>query len=419
MPHSRDESPPSRIELVVLACLSQKKPPSDTELGEAIQQLVLPGEPAEAARRRAIELMAGLVRRALVTGDDESSRPRKTEPARKLTDSGKRVLRTTFQLPRTPTWSQVRDKHLPALAIGVAPSSEMSKKVGTESGLTAAVLGAQYGVPDAFTPMAVCDALIADLLGMPRGKLTLDSIRAHVLLRRIDRSRWDVPSRDAKGGYASKLATWIACSTVGASGTQRRVTRALARRWVAGELHPPGTDATSPVTSKATPPASAGAPVPPPAVPPPPAGNGRSPNLGRESPPRTRHADLSNEPPRSPPAGPTPVQSPAANLLQVVRDAIPRIGAEGRFGEKVYVSAIWRTIERDPKAGDLSLDHFKNWLVRANRDGWLVLARADLIGAMDARQINESEINDRGATFHFVLDQRNSASISQRESHAG
>jgi hypothetical protein len=102
-----------------------------------------------------------------------------------------------------------------------------------------------------------------------------------------------------------------------------------------------------------------------------------------------------------------------------VREAIPRIGAEGRFGEKVYVSAIWRTIERDRRAGDLSLDHFKRWLVHANRDGWLVLARADLIGAMDAKQVNESEIQDRGATFHFVLDQRNGASVSQRERHAG
>lgn len=419
MAQSRDESTPSRPELVVLACLSQKKPPSDAELGEAIQQLALPGESAELARRRAIELLAGLVRRAWVTGDDHAARQRNPQAARKLTDSGKRALRTGLQLSRTPTWSQVRDKHLPALALGVAPGSEMSKKVGSESAWTAVVLGAQYGVPDAFTPMAVCDALIADLLGMPRGKLTLDSIRTYVLLRRIDRSKWDVPGRDAKGGYAPKLATWIACSTVGASGTQRKVTRALARRWVTGVLQRPGTDGTSPVTSKATPATPAGAPVSPPAVAAPPAGNGRGPNPGPESSPRTRPADSSQEPPRPPPSGPTSTQSPVANLLQVVRDAIPRIGSEGRFGEKVYVSAIWRTIERDHKAGDLSLDHFKNWLVGANRDGWLVLARADLIAAMDAKQIHESEINDRGATFHFVLDQRSGASISQRESHAG
>jgi len=34
----------------------------------------------------------------------------------------------------------------------------------------------------------------------------------------------------------------------------------------------------------------------------------------------------------------------------------------------------------------------------------LALARADLIGAMNPAQVNKSEIRDRGATFHFVLD---------------
>src|SRR3569833_742423 len=113
MAQSRDESSPSRPELVVLACLSQKKPPRDAELGEALQQLVLPGEPVESALRRVAELLAELVRRAWVTSEDESSRQRKPQAARKLTDSGKRVLRSSLQLSRTPTWRQVRDKHLP------------------------------------------------------------------------------------------------------------------------------------------------------------------------------------------------------------------------------------------------------------------------------------------------------------------
>jgi hypothetical protein len=417
MVQSRDENIPSRIELVVLACLSQAKPPSDADLGDTVQQFALPSESAEFARRRAAELLAGLVRRGWVTGDDEAARQRKPQSARKLTESGKRALRTSFQLSRAPTWAQVRDKHLPSLALGVAPGSEPATKACTESALTAAVLGARYGVRDAFTPMALCDALIADLLGMPRGKLTLDSIRAHVLLRRLDRSARDVPSPDADGGYAPRLATWIACSAVGASGTQRKMARALARRWVCGEPHPLGTTASDTVPSKAAPATPASTSPPPSAVQP--AGDGRTPASGAESPPRARPAGSQGDPPRTAPPSPPAVQPSASNLLQVVREAIPRIGAEGRFGEKIYVSAIWRTIERDRKAGDLSLEHFKNWLVRANRDGWLVLARADLIGAMDAKQINESEINDRGATFHFVLDPRNGASVSQRESHAG
>lgn len=390
MAQSHDESPPSRIELVVLACLSQSKPPTDAELGDAVQQLALPKEPAEVARQRAVELLAGLVRCAWVTGEDEvprRSRQRKTPSPRKLTDSGKRVLRNAFNLPRVPTWAEVRDKHLPSLALGVPPGSELAETACTENAMMAAVLCARFGVRDAVTPVAVCDALIANALGMSGGKLTLDRIRAHVLMRGIDRQARDAPSPDAKG-HAAKLAAWIACSVIGASGTQRKMARAFARRWVCGEAHPLAVRSTLDTTGESAP-----SPVPP-------TDDGQT----RPAPSDARGMQL-----------PTPTQ----NLLEVVRETIPRIGAEGRFGEKIYVSAIWRTIERDRKAGDLSLDHFKRWLVRANRDGWLVLARADLIGAMDAKQVNESEINDRGATFHFVLDQRNSASVSQRESHAG
>ena len=378
MVQSRDEASPSRIELVVLACLSQSRPPSDSELGEALQQLALPKEPAEVARQRAVELLTGLVHRGWVTGDDEAprrGRQRKAQPPRRLTDSGKRVLREAFRLPRVPTWAQVRDKHLPALALGVPPGSDLADKASTEEALMAAVLGARFGVRGASTMMDVCDALIANALGMPAGKLTLDRIRAHMLQRAIDRQAPGIPSPSSKG-YAARLAAWVACSTVGAGGAPRRMARAVARRWVCGEAQPVGGgSAVTPTSAPAT--------------------------------------TVVVMPPPSPPAPPAP------NLLDVVRETIPRIGAEGRFGEKVYVSAIWRSIERDRKTGDLSLDHFKRWLVRANRDGWLVLARADLIGAMDAKQVNESEINDRGATFHFVLDPRNGASASQRESHAG
>jgi hypothetical protein len=388
MTQSREEFLSSRIELVVLACLSQVKPPSDAELGDAVQQLALPRESAEAARRRALELLAGLVRRTWVTGDDETpGRGKQGKPPapRKLTDRGKRALRNAFNLSRLPTWSQVRDKHLPSLALGVPPGADLAKNACTENAMMAAVLCTRFGVRDAVTPIAVCDALIASALGMSTGKLTLDRIRAHVLTRGIDRQAGDAPSLDATSN-AAKLAERIACSAVGATGTQRKMARALARRWVCGDASPLGVYvAGNPTGGPAT---SGGVPVVPsrPASPPPPApGNGGQPQ----------------------------------NLLEVVRQTIPRVGTEGRFGEKVYVSAIWRTIERDRKAGDLSLDDFKRWLVSANRDGKLVLARADLIGAMDARQVSASEINDRGATFHFVLDQRNGASVSQQDSHAG
>ncbi len=52
----------------------------------------------------------------------------------------------------------------------------------------------------------------------------------------------------------------------------------------------------------------------------------------------------------------------------------------------------------------MSLDGFKRWLVSANSERQLDLARADLVGAMDRRLVAESEIEDLGSTFHFVLD---------------
>lgn len=85
----------------------------------------------------------------------------------------------------------------------------------------------------------------------------------------------------------------------------------------------------------------------------------------------------------------------------MVLDDVRSAPASERFGDKVYVSGIWERV--GPHTG-MSGDQFKRWLVKANRDGRLVLARADVVGAMDGKKVSQSEIQDRGATFHFVLD---------------
>lgn len=76
--------------------------------------------------------------------------------------------------------------------------------------------------------------------------------------------------------------------------------------------------------------------------------------------------------------------------------------SSGRFGsEKVFISEIWKRVGNKLFP---TLNEFKRWLLLNNRQGNLVLARADLIGAMDPTQVQTSEIMDRGAVFHFVLD---------------
>jgi hypothetical protein len=60
-----------------------------------------------------------------------------------------------------------------------------------------------------------------------------------------------------------------------------------------------------------------------------------------------------------------------------------------------------------------TIEHFKAWLLRSRRvtrDGTaegaplVVLARADLVAAMDPAAVAASETVTDGATFHFVVD---------------
>lgn len=98
------------------------------------------------------------------------------------------------------------------------------------------------------------------------------------------------------------------------------------------------------------------------------------------------------------PRPPTTEQAAAGVTRRAVREVPPA----GRFGpDKVFISAIY-----DRVAPDLgwSLDQFKRWLVRANQDQILDLARADSQGDMDPDLLQRSEIVDRGAAFHFVVD---------------
>jgi hypothetical protein len=88
-------------------------------------------------------------------------------------------------------------------------------------------------------------------------------------------------------------------------------------------------------------------------------------------------------------------------LSSLIKSTIPKIGPEGRFGWKVFVSEIWKHLR---SYDSMSLPEFKARLLRLNRKGLIILARADLIGAMDSAKVAASEITDRGATFHFVLD---------------
>jgi len=93
---------------------------------------------------------------------------------------------------------------------------------------------------------------------------------------------------------------------------------------------------------------------------------------------------------------------PAGFAAEVLRAA--GASADGWFGDrKVFVSAVWSELRRDPRWAELALAEFKARLVAAHRAGELTLARADLVAAMDPALVAASEIAADGASFHFLV----------------
>lgn len=405
MVNAREEQPLTRLEVLVLARLSASASgaPGPKDLAETVNKLALPNESPSRAKEVALETLDALRGRGLV---NKSVRPRKGSLGdRSLTEQGRRTLCVVFGLTSTPAWREVRSTHLPALALGVKPRTGRGKKAKKaaleKDAMVVAVLQTKLGVQHAPNVSDVCDALIVERLGMPPGKLSLGKIRAHVLAQRV--------GVEAKGELKEVAARAVVKELQVRGGKKDAFAEAIVRRWMREGA----------AASQSAPPSEPPAPQPT-------NGHSRAPAPSSvQTPPSVQ------DPPTKPvpavaeasPAGTTSRSSPSpadtsAALLQLVRDAIPRVGAQGRFGdEKVFVSALWHDIERDRRIDGLTLERFKSWLVRANRDGWLVLVRADLVGAMNPKLVADSEIEDRGATFHFVLDPRSGAAASERRTH--
>lgn len=99
----------------------------------------------------------------------------------------------------------------------------------------------------------------------------------------------------------------------------------------------------------------------------------------------------------------------ASDVLQIVKSIRPSVGAtglpRGRFGaNKVFIGSVWRQASGLLPFAGMTREEFNRRLIAALRDGHLLLARADSVGDMDTPEVMDSEITDRGASFHFILD---------------
>jgi hypothetical protein len=328
----------------MLARLSAPKPPSDPELAKVLAELAMPIDGAQPVQVVAATV-AQLRRRGLVHEPTQKAPKHYT-----LTDAGQRALRTGFALDKTPLWKDIHKNHLIACALGLEPGSKAALTSTKDASTIANTIVKQHYKTNRVFEIA--DKMIAELIGLPPGPVTLKRMRAHVLARKAGIGA-ELP--------AKKIAVQLAAKIIGQPCTDKKtMSQALIRRWV---YEAQGVQVVT------TPRAPSG------------------------------QTTLGLVPAHNPGSGDA--------LLSVVRETIPRIGADGRFGtEKVFVSALWHRIERDSRIPNWSLDRFKRWLITANRDQLLDLARADVVGAMDPKLVAESEIEDLGATFHFVVDRR-------------
>ncbi|HEU4734638.1 MAG TPA: hypothetical protein VFT22_42395 [Kofleriaceae bacterium] len=286
------------------------------------------------------------------------------------------------------SWRELADRVLPALGLGIAPDdSKLRARLAGREAWAAAIVGRTLGLwvdgpPPSLT--AMCDALAWRELGLTgKPKRFPPEVRA-LFIQRVLHS---------EPGPAERLVRLLAAREVGAPRPElRALCDALVRGWLAGrtlgaahsaapEPAPPeGSPAEAPSAPEPAPPAEA-APAHEPA---PPASPAEATSRGE--------------------AGAGPAREGGAPSFASDVMAAAAATTEGWFGDrKVFISAVWHTLRENPRWSELSLDELKQRLVDAHRAGELVLARADLVAAMDPELVAASEITTDGASFHFLV----------------
>jgi hypothetical protein len=243
-------------------------------------------------------------------------------------------------LPRGLTWKKLKATYLLALGLDLQPTKAVRERLAKADGVRAAVLKRQH-------PVAGADALslaqMRDrLLWRQLGVETDRPFTLGAVQAHLLGKLLEVETKDPR-----KAVEQLAARAAGATRADAEAVRlALLRQWALAE---------------------------PQATPAPP-----------EAPAPERERDAQDS-----------VASFAERVLAVAR-ALPT----GRFGHnKVFISHVWKALQPEWS----SREAFDVALLEANRARHLSLTRADLVSAMDPRDVAESEVRSYGASFHFVV----------------
>jgi hypothetical protein len=351
MTATRDLSP---LGALVLLWLSTRQKPVEgqgtrAELDKALAPL-LEGRWSGAEQRGVVDEEIDALERA-----KQLTRGKKTNLV--LTDEGRRAglaaLGVTVR-PGKGDWRTVKKYLLaPALGFSLSTTKLSAKSVLDTERVRARILKQRYTlrVSDHPTLSQAANALVWRALGVDtKERLTLKAIRTLVLNRELGA----VKQQDHDSALAQLAAKAVEATRAGADELQMTVLR----RWATG------VEVVLPISE-------------------PKAANGAAEVVK----PTVAEA-------------PVPESDDKAFADRVLTAA--RTSPTGRFGEnKVFISHIFRKLlEEGAIAADS--DAFKDRLVAVHRGGLLSLSRADLVGAMDPRDVASSEASYLGATFHFV-----------------
>lgn len=280
-------------------------------------------------------------------------RTKKSVPKVLLTLDGRRQALAFLRIDNLPpktTWSILRKIYLPAQALGLSVSTEASiKAVTSDPGFKAIVLKQQFRIPAADLPKLdeVLDALAWKLIGFEPSarKFTIKAVKTALFNRELDNGR----ATDFK-----KAASQLLAKCLGARRDDSKELRdAIVRGWIDRHFE---------------------------------AGSGGA--LAHEN--------------RASPDSASEVEIDLATFASRVK-ATASTCTTGRYGNnKVFIAHVWTALQSDPDFQKMSLHAFKDRLAQANNARLLDLSRADLVQAMNADDVRQSEVQYLSATFHFV-----------------
>ncbi|MCP3064262.1 hypothetical protein LXT21_36360 [Myxococcus sp. K38C18041901] len=341
------DSPDNRLAGLALTWLAPRPQRSGTrtELDNALRPFVEHRLSRPELKARLDGVLEQLLRDELVAAKKKSGMT--------LTSAGlNRVLQflRLEQLPKGLTWKKLKATYLLANSLDITPSKATLTRLNDADGVRAAVLARHHPEVGEGEPSLsqIRDRLLWRQLGVETERpFSLSAVQAHLLGKMLD--------TEVKN--PRKAVEQLAARAAGATRADAEILRlTLLRQWFLPEQPPAPTRDAGSAPNRTSAPAPTRAPAPPPTA---------------------------------------LVESFAAHVLSVAR-ALPT----GRYGrDKVFISHVWRALQPEWS----NREAFDAALLEANRSQHLSLTRADLVSAMDPKDVAESEVHSYGARFHFVV----------------